>query len=468
MTGAVWNTLTTRMVLVIATALFVSQLTAILVIQANLNHIIKWSSRHSQITYAAEALRRVNRAAPGEDTLSLVQESAAVISVWTSPTALHIDGARRDPALETRLRRLAGSPPDQAVSVMMAGLDAVSRRRPREPRLERASDNGYGLLYCAVQRPNGEWLTFVVRPQPRFWPPSPPIAMFLSTSLIIVTVAAAAVARRVARPFRAFAEAADRLTAGERHEPVDVFGPVDVRRAQTAFNVMGARLQATLASQNALLAAIGHDVRTPLTSLRVRVELLPDDRGRERMSRALDELQRLTDAALQAASDHAFSEPIQAFDVVALVAAVCEDVADLGAPVAFREPHTRPILRGWPDELGRAVRNIIENAVRYGGRAEVALEATRASCVILVRDDGPGIPEADLARVFDPLVRLEPSRSAQTGGHGLGLHIAQNTVAAHGGTITLRNRRPSGLEARISLPAPAEADRDGVSAPLGV
>ncbi len=452
-----FDTLTGRMVVVIATALLVSHSVMFVAMQTHLDRIIARTLHHAQSAYAAAALRQVRALTPDQRALKTIPFNSAVLGVWISDEPFFVPGAARDADLEARLRRSAGFEPERELWAWLTGVDLLVEQYLPGPMEKPARQGHYGLLHCAVEVRPGEWVNIAVRPQPRFWPPSPPIAVFLTTSLLAVALAAALVARRVARPFRAFTQAAERLTAGEEHKPVRVYGPVDLRRAQSAFNVMGARLHATLSSQKALLAAIGHDLRTPLTSLRVRVELLADEHDRRRMARALNELQRLTEAALRAASAGDAGDPIEAIDLVGLVSAVCDDVADLGLPVAFEEPAQRPIVRGWPEELGRAVRNVVENAVRYGERADVRLQVDGAECAIIIADQGPGIPEADQERVFDPLVRLEGSRNAATGGHGLGLHIARNTVLALGGDIRVRNRPDGGLEATIQLPLSAPA-----------
>lgn len=447
-----WDTLTGRMLVLMATALTLSQVLALTILQSNLDTVIKQSIHTAQVAHIGQILRQVRVAAATGGDVRDAADHLSVVGAELADAPFIIPGARPEADLAALLHRRAGLPETIEVRVWNAGLETVGRRMLPDSSAGIPDNPLYGFLYCAVEIEPGRWLTFIVRPLPRFWPPPAPILLLLATSLVMVTLAAGIAARRLARPFRIFTTAAERLGAGERHEPVPVSGPIDVRRAQTAFNVMAARLQATSSSQQALLGAIGHDLRTPLTSLRVRTELLGDDKERARMTRALDELQRLTEAALQAAKGVPAGESARLIDMVGLVGAVCDDLADLGHPVAFEEPDARPIVHGWPEELTRAVRNIVENAVRYGERATVRIEEVAEACRILIEDEGPGIPEADQERVFDPLVRLESSRSAATGGHGLGLHIAHNTVAAHHGAIRLRNRSPRGLAVTIELP----------------
>lgn len=253
-------------------------------------------------------------------------------------------------------------------------------------------------------------------------------------------------------PLRQMARAADTLAADYKHAPLHEEGPSDVKDALRAFNRMGQRLETVVSGQRQLLAAIGHDLRTPITSLKLKVEMLADAGERERMSRALAELERITEAALSAATAGQSSEPFQPLDIHSLVDSLVEDLTDLGQDVRFDETDVRPIVLGRSDELTRALRNILENAVRYGDRATVSLAQAPGKAVITVRDEGPGIPEEAQARVFEPLVRLEESRNRETGGHGLGLHIAKTLIEAHSGGIALKNGASNGLEVLISLP----------------
>ena len=253
-------------------------------------------------------------------------------------------------------------------------------------------------------------------------------------------------------PLRQMARAADTLAADYKHEPLVEEGPHDVRESLRAFNRMGRRLEATVSGQRQLLAAIGHDLRTPITSLKLKVEMLADADERARMQRALVELERITEAALAAATAGQSDKPFQPLDIYSLVDSLAEDLGDLGLKVSFQDTDARPIVMGRSDELTRALRNLIENAVRYGETAEVSLQQSGEDAIITIRDAGPGIPEDALDRVFEPLVRLEQSRNRETGGHGLGLHIAKTLVEAHGGRITLENLPEGGLQATIVLP----------------
>ena len=206
----------------------------------------------------------------------------------------------------------------------------------------------------------------------------------------------------------------------------------------------------TLQSQRQLLSAVGHDLRTPITAMRISTEFIEDEELRERLQKNLQELQSLTEAVLDAARGAGWEER-RKIDLAALIESLCADLEDLEMPVTWT-PHDAAPLLCRPGEIRRAVRNLIENAVAYGKSAAVRLEKTPEVYAIIVEDDGPGIAETDRARVFEPFVRLESSRSSETGGAGLGLTLVKAIAENHGGSVTLENRTEGGLRATLRLP----------------
>ncbi|MGH6945491.1 MAG: sensor histidine kinase, partial [Geminicoccaceae bacterium] len=223
------------------------------------------------------------------------------------------------------------------------------------------------------------------------------------------------------------------------------------RQATHAFNRMHERLQRFVQDRTRMLAAISHDLRTPITSLRLRAEFVEDEEARRKILETLDEMQRMIEATLAFAREEASREDTRTVDLAALIESLCEDLADMGMEVAFAGAEKTPYACR-PVSLKRAIRNLVENAVAYGKRARVSLERVGEEFRVVIEDDGPGIPEADFERVFAPFVRLEESRSLETGGIGLGMAIARSVVRSHGGDIVLMNRPDGGLRATIRLP----------------
>ncbi len=306
-------------------------------------------------------------------------------------------------------------------------------------------------LTIAVQLADARWLNAAT-----LLPPAAPAwawstLTWLALMALAVTLIVVFSVRRITRPMRALAGAAERLGRGEEVPPLAEEGPREVRQTAQAFNVMVERLQRFVRDRTRMLAAVSHDLRTPITSLRLRAEFVEDPEAREKILETLAEMQEMVEAVLSFAREDAAREETRPMDLTALIASLCDDLAEGGLDVRYSETqalhyHCRPV------SLKRALTNVIENAAAYGDRARVAVSSLDTAYEITVDDDGPGIPEADLERVFDAFLRLEASRSRDTGGAGLGLAIARSIVRGHGGDITLTNRPGGGLRATIRLP----------------
>ena len=373
-------------------------------------------------------------------------------------------GETRDAAGEASLRQMLA---DQDVDV--SEIVVIRRRVEHDPlasgrTAERSGRFGrhHGpladrLLVAAIQVPEGEWLVARV-----FVPPGEPmlIASLIGQTLLIYTVLVGAIAlmlRRITRPLATltgrlerFAETRD---AGGQLAPE---GPDDIRRLIVAHNAMEGRIAALLDEKDVMLGAIGHDLKTPLAALRVRIENVEDERERSRMAATITDItQSLDDILSLARAGHA-REAREMTELSALVASLVEEYEDMDEPVTL-ETSGRIVLPLRATWLRRAIRNLIDNALRYGRVARVSLERDGTSAAIRIDDDGPGIAEHDMARMFEPFTRGDPSRNIGTGGAGLGLALARAIAEQHGGTLVLTNRRAAdgataGLTAILRLP----------------
>jgi len=306
-------------------------------------------------------------------------------------------------------------------------------------------------LVIQVQLSDGRWVTFDTQ-LPRD-AASLPVRLLLTLGVLLAAVLGLSfvAVRWLSRPLRTLAEAADALGKNIHRPPLTEDGPTEVRQAAQAFNTMQARLVRYIEDRTQVLAAMSHDLKTPLTRLRLRTELLDDDDTRQRFEKDLGEMQAMvTDAlaALRGLDSPTESVPV---DVMALLESLQADNAEMGRSVEIEGQPDAPLLCD-PARLRRCVGNLVDNAVAYGQRARVRVEDSPKALTLRVRDDGPGIPEDMLERVFDPFFRLEGSRSRDTGGTGLGLSIARNIARAAGGDLSLRNVPEGGLEARLVLP----------------
>jgi len=325
--------------------------------------------------------------------------------------------------------------------------DVPKRERPHNLRkiMNKPED-----LSLSIQMTDGRWLNVATSYRP---PSGAFFALMVQlglTALLTVLIIGLAV-RRVTRPLKDLAVSAEKLGRGEEQEPLTPSGPREVRALTSAFNDMQDRLTRFVQDRTRMLAAISHDLRTPITSLRLRAEFIDDEENRDKMIETLDEMAAMTEAALRFAKDEAQAETAENADLGALLEAIAEDQQDLGhaCSVATGE---RIVIPCRPMALKRALRNLIENGIRYGEEVSVEFGKEGAEAVIRIRDKGPGIPEDRLKDVFEPFVRLEESRSEETGGIGLGLAITRSIIHAHGGRIALRNSPEGGLEAEVRLP----------------
>ena len=306
-------------------------------------------------------------------------------------------------------------------------------------------------LRASVQLQDGSWLN-VLAPldlgdplwRPRFVAP-------LVIALVLVTAGSLLLVRRATRPFATFAAAAERLGVDVGAPPLAETGPREVRRAAMAFNVMQGRIQRFVQDRTQMLAAISHDLKTPITRLRLRAEFMDDDEQRSRMLADLAEMEAMIAATLAFARDDAANEPRVRLDIASLLQGMAEDLGDLGARCGYDGPRSL-VIEARPAALKRALSNLIDNAIKYGGSAEVALAQAAGETRITIDDRGPGIPAEARERVFAPFVRLETSRSRDTGGSGLGLAVARAAIRAHGGDIALDDRPGGGLRVTVTLP----------------
>ncbi|MDP4573978.1 ATP-binding protein [Qipengyuania sp. G39] len=261
------------------------------------------------------------------------------------------------------------------------------------------------------------------------------------------------VLRRITRPLAALADSTRRFGGiGHPETPVHPTGPDDVRDLIEAHNAMQARIGAMLDEKDVMLGAIGHDLKTPLAALRVRVESVEDDTARARMVGSIEDITRTLDEILLLARLGRTDRPAERTDLYALLVSVVEEFEDMGEPVVLLEGErvAAPVHLTWAK---RAVRNLVSNALRYGGSSEIALTRDGGEAVIAVEDSGPGIPDDRIAEMLEPFTRGEASRNRATGGAGLGLTIARAIAEQHGGRLVLANRPQGGLRAELRIPA---------------
>ncbi len=321
-------------------------------------------------------------------------------------------------------------------------------------RSKRDHKKGFGAaeltrLKISARLGNGLWLNLKASTQV-----APPLApgqtvVFLVVSSVLVLLGLLLMIRRITRPLRLLSKASHRLGAGEAVEALPENGPEDVRETIRAFNQMNSKIQRFLSDRTHMLAALSHDLRTPITILRLRVELMPESKDKAQLLVILEEMQAMSEVTLAFIRQSSNNEKNRSIELNAMLSSLCDDLAELGQPVSFIEGDNR-VLNCRPVSLKRAFRNLIENGLKYGEQVSVRLivEHSGDKAVVEIQDQGPGIADEYQEKVFEPFARLEGSRNRDTGGIGLGMAIARDIVRNHGGDIQLVNN-DQGLLVRV-------------------
>ena len=437
------RTLTAQTALLLGLALLLAQLASFAFILSDRQQLSLARSETPAITRFAVTASDVVDAVPEFHQAVIEDQSrrGARFAIVDSPS---IAEDNRDSALESRV----------AEALANAGLTNAEVRAARARLPGTGADSAPPVLRLAAQLPDGRWVEGQMRT-----PPRDPllIARLVATTLVLyffVLGAAIWGARSINRPLRELTDAARQFGGRLSPQVLVPRGPDDVRQAMEAFNAMNARIVSLLDEKDHLLGAIGHDLRTPLASLRIRIESMDPEAEREAAIDKVEEMAAMLEDILVLARTGRARVDLRLIDLSALVEATADEYIELGRPVEF-VPSARLTAQVAPELLRRALRNLIDNAVTYAGsaRLEVVREGDRA--IIAVCDSGPGIVPDERERMFEPFQRLETSRSRDTGGTGLGLAIARSIVENHGGTLELIGNEPNGLIAKLSLPIAA-------------
>ncbi len=380
------------------------------------------------------------------------------VKIADNPPQQPMEG-RMAPIIRRQLAEALGVPDERVVVASTSRFPVSDRRvfrivRDRMAREGGAAEREEHFLIApfdvAVRQADGLWM--IVRPEPTIGlnPWQQRIVLWFLLSGLAMAPVAYVFARRLSAPIGLFADAAERLGRDPRAAPLSLKGPAEVAIAARAFNDMQERLRRYVEDRTAMVGAIAHDLRTPLTRLRFRIENAPED-TRAKMAADIDQMEEMISAALTFVRDATRAGERTPLELSSLLESVCDEMAETGADTEV-ERGEKVVLHGDPVALRRMLTNLLDNAVKYGGRARARVFVDAASAVVEIEDDGPGIPTEDRERVFEPFYRREPSRSRQTGGIGLGLAVVRSVARGHGGDVALLNRTGGGLTARVQLP----------------
>ncbi|MBN8907709.1 MAG: HAMP domain-containing protein [Rhodospirillales bacterium] len=404
---------------------------------ANTAQVMQLAER---LATAAQAI--VGRSASERDEAAHHLSSASLSLHWSERPLVDVAGGgdARLGALRDRL------------SALIPGTTEAGMRIDYADR--QAAGNGHAILGSLRLEDN----TFVNFRVPLLTDAAPMLhAALLSTSLMAggIAVVAMLLMRSLVAPLRALAKAADAIGRGPGISVAER-GPDEVRQVAQAFNAMQSRIERLIADRTQALAAVSHDLRTPITRLRLRAGFVADREAQGAIDADLDEMEAMIDATLAYLRGDIEPEEPRAMDLAALLTTLVDDAADAGRPASFTGPR-HLVLPLRPLAVKRAFANLIDNALTYGGVARVTLRGDDAAVVVQIDDDGPGIPDDDLERVFAPFERLDGSRNSRTGGVGLGLSIVRQAIGREGGTARLSNRIEGGLRAEVVIPRGPEA-----------
>ncbi|HEY9236981.1 MULTISPECIES: ATP-binding protein [Phenylobacterium] len=381
-----------------------------------------------------------------------------IVRISDEPPPMAIE-SNVTPKIRAQLAKSLGVPVDSVVISSASRFPVSDRRvfRVIRDRMARAGEEEEHFLIApfdvAVAQPDGKWK--VVRPERGIglspWQQRLVLVFILST--LAMAPAALVVARRLSAPIRLFTDAAERLGRDPGAPPLSprsLKGSAEIAVAVRAFNEMQERLRRYVEDRTTMMGAIAHDLRTPLTRLRFRVEAAPED-ARAKMVGDIDQMEEMISAALTFVRDTNRPGERTRLELSSLLESLCDEMAETGFDIEV-ERGEKVVLTGDPVALRRLFTNLLENAVKFGERARARVFTDGTNAVVEIEDDGPGIPPEETERVFDPFYRREPSRSRQTGGIGLGLAVVRSVARGHGGDAFLVNRPGGGLTARVQLP----------------
>ncbi len=386
-----------------------------------------------RIANAARLLAQTPADARAKTALA-VQSPAVSLDVTAQParcTVNTLDNGDLQRALQAELR-------DIGATVSVHSCDARNPNATIQV-LVRLHDDDATVLEARTQRsgPEPPRLTF------------PVIGALIFLCVGVAAMSAWAVSR-VIRPLRRLADKAEAFGREIALAPIEEEGPLEIRRAAHAFNLMQERITHSLHNRTRMLAAVSHDLRTPLTRMRLQLDTNESETVRDKLRKDIDLMQTMVSSALAFLRTGNDDESKEWLDLSALIATICDEYEEAGAAIRYEGPRQiRCFCR--PDGMQRVLANLIDNALRFGETVVVVASVRAETILIDVSDDGPGIPETRLRDVLEPFVRLDPSRGGQPGSVGLGLAIVRDIVRAHGGELTLINRRPVGLTARVVL-----------------
>ena len=434
MSGLFPKSLFGRMVLVLSAGLLVAQLLSVALHLMERQHTVVRAASNDVVQRVVSTYRALDSQIGSQraSLAKLLGSANFALTIEAANEAATIHSAQDQSDFSAMLGKALG--PDVAMEAIAV------------PRL------GTSLLELRLRLSNGQWLRIKGGVPKEFF--AFPTHLFVNLAIMFFSLAGLSwfAVRKVTQPLGDLARAAHALGQDINRAPLPETGPAEVADAAKEFNAMQSRLRQSIDERARFLAAISHDLKTPITRMRLRAEMIPNPAMREKFASDLKEMADMVSAALGFLRGESTDESLRPVDIAALVESTVEDFVEAGAQLTLNSIDTLR-LNARPHALRRCLNNLIDNAVKYGvDDVSITIESSPHALNIFVRDRGPGIPRDELDKVFEPFYRLETSRSRDTGGTGLGLAIARQIALAHGGDIVLNNRPDGGLESVLRLP----------------
>lgn len=354
-------------------------------------------------------------------------------------------------AEDLRGRLLASAPELARVGLVVGTSPSDGETKSTDP------SHGYGhTTLVSLPLKDGSWLNVTLARVQVTRPTSPSVLLSAALAALGVVLVSVLMSRWLTQPLDRLAAGARQLFATPESRPLPEAGTREVRTLASAINDLQARIRRLVDDRTQMLAAVSHDLRTPLTRLRLRIRAVPDAGTRGSIEADLDEMEEMINATLAFLREDASTEKVERVDLSAILETIASDSADTGHVVSLHIPESL-VIRGRHLALKRALTNLVQNAIKYGGAADISASIDPQRVRISIQDHGPGIPPELLEAVFQPFYRIESSRGRGTGGHGLGLTLARTILRAHGGDVVLENNKQGGLTAHVVLPREPQA-----------
>lgn len=456
-----------RLVVVLLTGLVIAQFLSAYLLLHDRGQTLYQAIQESMITRTSAIARLLNTttADARESLLPLFSSPELSISLSENPfemSAMDDDSQIAATFLTTKL--VESLPAGTKIHVSIDGSMMFPRRQQMHHR--RMMQGGFGpppwarnigphamarFVLIQIELSDKSWVIFERGiPENTFiWPIK--ILIVLGILLLSVVLISLFAVKIITNPLQKLRQAAEGLGKNIQQKPLEESGPQEVKETAIAFNLMQQRLKSYIEDKAQILAAVSHDLKTPLTRLRLRSDLLDDEELKDKMQNDLNDMEKMVSTTLEFMRGSESKEEIQQIDMVALLESIQDDFNDTGKTVKFKSEQIDS-FSGKPLALKRCIINLVENGIRYGEKVDIHLKDNNDGITIMICDHGPGIPEELHEKVFSPFYRLENSRAQHTGGTGLGLGIARNIARAHGGDITLSNKETAGLCALLKLP----------------